>query len=104
MNAKEFVNYLKGGIELGQLSQLDENGFNLLFNKLKEVKQDSTPESGFCTWLQGVLDTSDNPEVSVKKMNLIEEKLSQINSAPKPEPKKTPTHNSPGNSDFLVRC
>lgn len=79
MNAKEFVNYLNGGIELGGLTSFDETVFNAVQQKLATVKSEVSPEGGFCTWLQGVLDTSDEPQVSEKKFLLIQQKLEDVN-------------------------
>lgn len=100
MNAKEFVNYLKGGIELGQLTQFDQNTFEKVVEKLKTVKHEVSEEGNFCTWLQGVLDTSDEPEVSAKKLALITDKLNGV--------KTGSTNNYPpknnNNSDNKLRC
>lgn len=78
MNAKEFVNYLNGGIELGKLTSFNEEVFKTVQQKLATVKSEDSPESGFCTWLQGVLDTSDEPEVIEKKFLLIQQKLEDV--------------------------
>lgn len=44
MNAKEFVNYLKGGIELGQLTEFDQNTFEKVAEKLKTGNTNSYPQ------------------------------------------------------------
>lgn len=100
MNAKEFVNYLKGGIELGQLSEFDQNTFAKVAEKLKTVKHEVSEEGNFCTWLQGVLDTSDEPQVSAKKLVLITDKLNGVKTS------NTNTYHQQNNnnSDHKLRC
>lgn len=106
MNAKEFVNYLKGGIELGQLSELDEKNFNNVFQKLKTVKHEVSEEGNFCSWLQGVMDSSESATINEKKLNLIVEKMGNMN---KTQPhysndNKNNNENSNGLNTTKLRC
>ena len=78
MNAKDFVNYLKGGIELGQLKSLDSKAFNIIQENLSVIKNEHSTEFAFCTWLQGVLDSSENQQVNEKSFMLITQKLDEL--------------------------
>lgn len=78
MDAKDFVDYLKGGIELGQLSQIDTVAFNKMKETLSKVKQDSSSASGFCQWLEGMLDCADEAKIEGKNFNLLIQKLNEV--------------------------
>lgn len=78
MSPKEFVIYLNGAVELGKLSKLDNNDFNVVNQKLQSVKNESTPEGVFCTWLKGFMDSIENSELSANQFAKVATKLYDV--------------------------
>lgn len=78
MSPKEFVNFLNGAIELGNINQLDNNSFKIVNDKVVIIKNDSTPEGIFCTWLKGFLEAAENPSVSPNQFVKITTKLYEV--------------------------
>ena len=78
MSPKEFVNFLNGAIELGNINQLDTNNFKIVNDKVIAIKNDSTPEGVFCTWLKGFLEAAENPSISPNQFAKITTKLYEV--------------------------
>ena len=81
MNAENFVHYLSGAIKLGGLNSVDYEKFHENKSTLENMKFDSSKESQFCLWLQGVLDISNNSKLSVEQFSKV---ISKINSLADP--------------------
>lgn len=75
MSPKDFVIYFNGAVELGKLSKLDNNDFNVVNQKLLRVKNENTAEGVFCTWLKGFMEASENSELSANQFAKVATKL-----------------------------
>lgn len=110
MEAKEFVNFLNGAIELGNVNQLDSNSFKIVNDKVIAIKNDSTPEGIFCTWLKGFLEAAENPTVSKNQFVKITTKLYEVSQQldkkidKKSDPVVSPTVNPPFHFGMNERC
>lgn len=78
MSPKEFVTYLNGAVELGKISKLENNDFNIVNKKLQSVKNENSPEGVFCTWLKGFMESSENSELSAGQFSKIATKLYDV--------------------------
>ena len=104
MSPKEFVNYLNGALELGGLTQITPENYQKLVSKLKTVKADTSKENAFCTWLQGVTDSVDEPRFTDTQFTKVTNKLNEVMSANSHYPSQTtPTVPNSGSSHG-IRC
>ena len=110
MSPKDFVTYLNGAVELGNINALNSTNFSVVNEKLNVVKNEGTPEGVFCTWLKGFMEAAENPELSASQFSKVSVKLFEIvkNQSvfdkevdTKPPISKLPTAI---NSDMQMRC
>lgn len=110
MSPKDFVTYLNGAVELGNINALNSDNFAVVNEKLNAVKNEATPEGTFCTWLKGFMGASENSELSASQFSKVSLKLFEVvkNQSvfdkeidTKPPISKLPTAS---NSDMKVRC
>lgn len=78
MSPTEFVTYLNGAVELGKLSELNNNDFNIVNQKLQSVKNETNPEGVFCTWLKGFMESSENSQLSANQFSKVATKLYDV--------------------------
>lgn len=78
MSPKEFINYLHGAVDLGGLKEINQTSYLKLAAKLATITPDSSKESAFCTWLQGVLDMVDEPVISTTQFSKILAKMNEV--------------------------
>lgn len=78
MSPKDFVAYLNGAVELGNMNVLDGNKFSLVNEKLNTVKNENTPEGFFCTWLKGFMDAAENSELNAVQFTKVSLKLFEV--------------------------
>lgn len=100
MSPKEFVNYINGAVELGNLKEVDEKNYVTLTAKLATVSPDSSKESVFCTWLQGVVDMVDEPKLNTTQFSKVINKMQQIQNSVQ----TTPVIPQQFNADNKMRC
>lgn len=111
MKAKNFIDYLKGAIELGNINSLKEKDIVLLSEKLSLIENEQNDAFSFCIWLKGFLDANDENEISIEKFKKIQTKLNSVNIDFTDKQKKTENKINPhsnqitGNSgSTLIRC
>lgn len=109
MTPKEFTHYFKGAIELGGLTDLNQEKLLKVSEKLNGVKLDSSEESAFCTWFKGFLEAVDNIGLDANQLKKIETKLSDLGKLEFPPISANPNigHNSSVNvvsQKHGVRC
>jgi len=78
MTPKEFIHYFKGAIELGGLTELNQEKLLKVSEKLNGIKLDSSEESAFCTWFKGFLEAIDNSELNTTQLKKVEAKLNDL--------------------------
>ena len=98
MTPKEFTSYFKGAIELGGLTELNQEKLLKVSEKLNGVKLDSSEESAFCTWFKGFLEAVDNIELDANQLKKVETKLNDLGKLEFP-PINEQGHFKPG-----IRC
>lgn len=110
MSPKDFVTYLNGAVELGNINALNSDSFAVVNEKLNAVKNEATPEGVFCTWLKGFMEATENSELSASQFSKVSVKLfdvvknqsvfdKEVNT--KPPMSKLPTASNP---DMIMRC
>ena len=100
MSPKEFVNYINGAVELGNLKEVDEKNYVTITQKLVTVTPDSSKEGMFCTWLQGVVDMVDEPKLSTTQVSKVINKMQQMHNSVQ----TTPVIPQQFNADNKMRC
>lgn len=78
MSPKEFLKFLSGAVELGDIKDLNSKNFEIVNNKVNNVQNDNTPEGIFCTWLKGFLEASETKELSPSQFSKISIKIFEI--------------------------
>ncbi len=78
MSPKDFVIYLNGAVELGNINALNSASFAVVNEKLNTVKNEGTPEGAFCTWLKGFMEASENSELSASQFSKVSVKLFDV--------------------------
>lgn len=109
MSPKEFLIFLNGAIELGNINELDSENFKIVNEKLIEINNDNTPEGIFCTWLKGFMEAGEEPEVSVSQFNKITHKLFELKQEKTSEDTKQSSYviektSSKLSKDNMMRC
>lgn len=93
MTPREFLHYLNGAIELGKIEQLFPDNFIIVNNLLEQVKVDASKESQFCLWLQGVMDSCESQELSVRQFEKVKQKLTTYLTTQTRTSRRTHYHN-----------
>jgi hypothetical protein len=80
MSPKDFVNFLNGAVELGELTVLNDKNFKIVNEKVSTVKADTTQEGEFCNWLKGFLDAIEDKSLAEKQFSKVVGKLFDLNT------------------------
>lgn len=110
MSPKEFVTYLNGAVELGNISVLNSDTFAIVNNKVNAVVNENTTEGIFCTWLKGFMEASETQELSASQFAKVSVKLFDVIEAKSVFDKKIDTKVPmtklpvPNNLDMKARC
>jgi len=79
MKSIEFIYWLQGSFEMGNVSSFDENQVSLIKKHLKMVEiLEAKQQLPFCFWLRGVLESQEKEVLDVRVTEIIKNKLNSI--------------------------
>ncbi len=101
MKSLEFIYWLQGAFEVGEVTSLDETQIQTIKNHLAMAElTDKNNTHHFCNWLKGYFDGLDTNALTVEQVDKIKNKLN--NCFQHEVPPITPPKNN--FNDELIRC
>lgn len=79
MKSIEFVYWLQGCFEMGDVTSFNEEQFSTIEKHLKMVEiVEAKQQLPFCFWIRGIVDTQENRSLDKRITKIIKERLNSI--------------------------